>query len=211
MTIMDIEITKMFQEKNKDIFKNSLELEMERNLESLKKTTDNCTMLEINKILNFLKSFFEEHKIIYNENELKKIVDTEKESLNEIVNSRIDIKMKNLKTFFQTKKTDFVITEDYLSEYHEELSKNTNEIIEEIEIELKKEICIEFTPKLLKKYKLNTQDQQERITSRIDMLFSDTLIRRVKEQISFRDKSLENMSRESFEKYRKLNERTIEK
>lgn len=211
MKIMDIEITKMFQEKNKDIFKNSLELEMERNLESLKKTTDNCTMLEINKILNFLKSFFEEHKIIYNENELKKIVDTEKEFLNEIVNSRIDIKMKNLKTFFQTKKTDFVIKEDYLSEYHEELSKNTNEIIEEIEIELKKEICIEFTPKLLKKYKLNTQDQQERITSRIDMLFSDTLIRRVKEQISFRDKSLENMSRESFEKYRKLNERTIEK
>lgn len=208
---MDIEITKMFQEKNKDIFKNSLGLEMERNLESLKKTTDNCTALELNKIFNFLKSLFEEHGIIYNENDLKTEIEKEKEKLNEIVNSRIDIKMKNLNTFFQKRKTDSLISEEYLNEYYEELSKNTTDIVGEIEKELKKEICIEFTPNLLKKYKLNTQDQQDRVTSRIDMLFSDTLIRRVKEQISFRDKSLENMSRESFEKYKKLNERTLEK
>ena len=47
---MDIDITKLFKSKNKEILKNSLQLEMERNLDTLKNTTDNCVSLEINKI-----------------------------------------------------------------------------------------------------------------------------------------------------------------
>ena len=47
---MDIDINKMFKDKNKEIFKNSLTLEMERNLDTLKNTTDNCVALEINKL-----------------------------------------------------------------------------------------------------------------------------------------------------------------
>ena len=42
--------------KNKEIFKNSLTLEMERNLDALKNTTDNCVALEINKLF-LLKNF----------------------------------------------------------------------------------------------------------------------------------------------------------
>ena len=38
---MEMDINKMFQDKNKEIFRNSLTLEMERNLEALKNTTDN--------------------------------------------------------------------------------------------------------------------------------------------------------------------------
>ena len=47
---MDTDISKMFKEKNKEIFKNSLTLEMERNLDALKNTTDNCVSLEIKKL-----------------------------------------------------------------------------------------------------------------------------------------------------------------
>ena len=54
---MDIDVNKMFKEKNIEIFKNSLTLEMERNLDALKNTTDNCVSLEINKLFLFFKNF----------------------------------------------------------------------------------------------------------------------------------------------------------
>lgn len=207
---MDMEVAKMFQEKNKDILKNSLALEMERNLESLKKTTDNCTALEMNKILLFFRDFFEEYKIIYNEDQIKDMIEKEKEILNNIVNSKIEQKKQNLHLFFEETKSEDFITEEYFEKYYEELSKNTKELLNLIEVELKKEICIQFTPSILAKYKLDTQEQQERLSSRINSLFTENLIRRIKEQFEFRDESLKNMCIESFERYIKLNESTVE-
>ena len=67
-----------------------------------------------------------------------------------------------------------------------------------------------FFQELLSKYKLNTQEQQERLNSRINILFCQTIIKKIKEQTIFRDESLKNMTKESFKKYLKLNENTLE-
>ena len=51
---MEMNINKMFQDKNKEILKNSLILEMERNLEALKKAKENGLLKEaINKISKY--------------------------------------------------------------------------------------------------------------------------------------------------------------
>ena len=60
---MDENIGKMFRDKNKEIFLNSLTLDVERNSDALKSTTDNCVALEINKLSVFLKSYFKEQEI----------------------------------------------------------------------------------------------------------------------------------------------------
>lgn len=207
---MDIDVNKMFENKNKEIFKNSLTLELERNLEALKNTTDNCVALEINKLFLFFKKYFEEINVKYKKEELLGILYREGKNINDIVNSKIEDKKNRVKTEFLEKEEDGVLTNEYLNEYHDLLQKETERINEEIDIEIKKEITTVFSPNIIKKYKLDSVEQAERIHSRIDILFKDSVISKIQEQTRFRDDSLRNMSIESYKKYQSLNESTIE-
>jgi hypothetical protein len=208
---MNTDISKMFQDKNKEIFQNSLILEMERNLESLKNTTDNCVSLEINKLTIFFSKYFNESNIEYKKEELLGILFREKTEINKIINAKIEEKKIRIRENFLSKeiKSD-IVEKSYLDEYYEFLSEETKLLNEETDLLLKTEICTKFFPNILKKYKLNTKEQEERLNSRINVLFKDTIIRRIKEQSLFRDESLKNMSLESYNKYLELNRRTIE-
>lgn len=207
---MDIDVNKMFETKNKEIFKNSLTLEMERNLESLKSTTDNSVSLEINKLFLFFSKYFEEEKIDYKKEELLGLLYRERKNINDIVNTKIEEKKNRIKDNYLNKEEDGILTEEYINNYYEKLLKETNKINEEIEIQLKTEICTNFSPELIKKYRLETIEQAERIHSRIDILFKDTVIKKIQEETKFRDESLKNMALESFKKYSDLNKSTIE-
>ena len=199
---MEMDINKMFQDKNKEIFINSLTLEMERNLEALKFTTDNCVALEINKLILFFKNYFKEEKIKYKKEELITLLYDEKNKINELVNSKIEEKKKSIKEDFLNKSVEEdVITEEFLNNYYKMITSKTEQLNEELDVLLKTEICIDFVSEIIKKYKLTTDEQEERIHSRINGLFKDTIIRRVKEEIMFRDESLKNMCFESYEKY----------
>ena len=57
---------------------------------------------------------------------------------------------------------------------------------------------------------LENKEQEERINSRINILFNNTIISRIKEETLFRDESLKNMCNESYNKYLDLNKRTTE-
>ena len=207
---MDIDISKMFKNKNKEIFKNSLTLEMERNLEALKNTTDNCVALEINKLYLFFNKYFQEISIEFTKEELLGFLYRERKNINDIVNSKIEEKKKRIKeNFLEKENEDDVLEENYVDKYYEELQKETELINQEIELEVKEEICTEFAPNIAKKYRLETVEQLDRINSRINILFKDNIISRIKEQTVFRDESLKNMAKESFEKYNELNKNTV--
>ena len=208
---MDIDISKMFRDKNKEILTNSLTLEMERNLETLKNTTDNCVSLEINKLFLFFKKYFEEIGIEIKKEDILGVLYREKKEINDIVNSEIDKKKNNIKDEFFSRETEEVLTEDYLKDYCEFLKNETERINNEIDIQLSKEITTNFSPEIIKKYKLEKEEYAERIHSRIDILFKDNIISRVKDQISFRDESLKNMMNESYKKYLELNKSTVDK
>ncbi len=207
---MDIDVSKMFENKNKEIFKNSLALEMERNLEALKNTTDNCVALEINKLIIFFKSYFKEINIEYKKEELLGILYRERKNINDIVNTKIEEKKERIKNNFLLKEEEGILSNEYLNNYYDELQKETELINDEIDTELKKEICTNFSPRIIEKYNLETVDQAERIYSRINILFRNNIINKIQEQTRFRDESLKNMSIESYKKYQSLNESTIE-
>ena len=207
---MDVDVIKMFENKNKEIFKNSLALEMERNLEALKNTTDNCVALEINKLMIFFKSYFKEINIEYKKEELLGILYRERIAINDIVNKKIEEKKERIKNNFLLKEEEGILSNKYLNNYYDELQKETELINDEIDTELKKEICTNFTPSLIQKYKLDTPEQAERLFSRINILFKNNIINKIQEQTRFRDESLRNMSLESYKKYQSLNESTIE-
>ena len=208
---MDIDVNKMFKEKNIEIFKNSLTLEMERNLDTLKNTTDNCVSLEINKLFLFFKSFFDENKIEYTKEELLGFLYRERKTINDLVNNEIENKKNRIKeSFLNSKSSEDVLNEEYLKEYFDVLSSESSEVNDKIELLLKEEICTNFSLNIIKKFKLDNNNQLERINSRVNVLFKDNVISKIKDQIIFRDDSLMNLAKESFNKYLKLNDKTLE-
>lgn len=82
---MNETLDKLFFEKNKEILKNKLILDINNNTDSLKLTLSNVIMLEMNKLYKNLIKLFEENNISYSEEELKKIIENEKVKLNDIV------------------------------------------------------------------------------------------------------------------------------
>ncbi len=208
---MDIDINKMFIEKNKEIFKNSLTLEMERNLDALKNTTDNCVSLEINKLFLFFKGFFDENKIEYTKEDLLGFLYREKKIINDLVNNEIENKKIRIKeNYLNNNSSNEMLTDDYLVDYFETIKKESELINDKIELLLKEEICTNFSLNIVKKYKLENSNQLERINSRVNILFKNNIISKIKDQIVFRDDSLKNMAKESFNKYLKLNDKTVE-
>lgn len=205
---MNLDINKMFLEKNKEIFLNNLSLEMERNLNSLISTTDNSVALEINKLYLFFKDYFNELNKKYRKDELLGILYYERKKYNDIVNSNIEAKKNSLNDYFNNLNQD-IIDEDFVNSYYEKLKEESLNVNEVIDLELKKEISLNFIPKVITKFNLETDEEVERITRRINGLFMSSLISRIKEEINFRDDSLKNMTMESFKKYLELNKETV--
>lgn len=208
---MDIDVNKMFMEKNKEIFKNSLTLELERNLDTLKNTTDNCVSLEINKLFIFFKSYFQENSIEYKKEELLGFLYKERKIINDLVNNEIENKKNIIKEeFLNNNFNDDIIDEEFLNKYYERLKQETSVINDKIDLLLTEEICTNFALNLIKKYKLENDNQLERINSRVNVLFKNNVVSRIKDQIIFRDDSLNNMAKESYNKYLNLNDKTLE-
>ena len=209
---MEEDLGKMFREKNKEIFINSLTLEIDRNLDALKSTTDNCVALEINKLVIFFKSFFKENDISYKKEELLGLLFREKTEINKIVNNRIEEKKVSIKeNFLEGFHNEDALLSNFIDLYTDELKEETTKMNNDLDIALKTRICLEFSEYVIKKFKLTNEEQQERINSRINILFKDTVLRRIKEETEFRDESLRNQTIESFKKYRSLNENTYGK
>ena len=157
---MDVDISKMFKDKNKEIFKNSLTLEMERNLETLKNTTDNCVALEINKLYLFFNKYFQEISIDFKKEELLGLLYREKKEINDIVNKKIEEKKQRVKDNFlnvDDKKEE--LDEEYIEKYYKELQNETEIINNSIEVDIAYEICTNFSPNILKKFKLESVEQ----------------------------------------------------
>lgn len=208
----DEDLGKMFREKNKEIFINSLILEMGRNLDALKSTTDNCVALEINKLGIFLKNFFKDNDVDFKKEELLGMLFREKTEINKIVNDRIEVKKENIKNnFLNNFQSEDKPLSDFVDAYSEVIKEETKSMNDDLDISLKTRICLDFSKYVIKKFKLNTEEQQERINSRINGLFKDTVLRRIKEETEFRDESLKNQTMESFKKYRELNANTFGK
>lgn len=206
---MDKDITNMFHEKNKDILKNSLILEMERNIDTLKHATNNAIILEMTKIFSFLKQYMEEIGIVFKEEQLKKVIDKEISILNDLINNEIGNKKKQLEKYFKKElKKSTPIDTDYIDSYHKYIDEVTANAKEPIELVIRKEISTIFTPNILKDYNFNKEEQHDRIRGRIDILLVERLIKRILDEIKFRDDSLKNVCNESFIKYQNLNKIT---
>ncbi len=208
---MNEDINKLFEIKNKEILINSLVLEMEKNIDTLKNTVDNCLSLEINKLIIFMKKYFSEIGTKYTKESILTLLYNEKNTLNKIIEKETNIKKENIKNKYLEKvKKDEMFTEEELNNYFVILREETKQFLKNLEPEIDNEIINCFYIKVLKEHSITEQEHLERLSSRINNLFKDTVLEKIKIESEFRDESLKNMAEASFKKYLSLNEQTID-
>ena len=94
---MTDDLKRMFDEQNAKILKNKLMLDIDNNTDSLILTLSNVIMLEMNKLIKGIVKFCNDNNIEYNEEELEKLIDSEKEKLKEIIDEGLDLRKVELK------------------------------------------------------------------------------------------------------------------
>lgn len=95
---MNETLDQLFFEKNKEILKNKLVLDVSNNTDSLKLTLSNVVMLEMNKLHKSLIKLFEENDIDYSEESLKGLIEEEKNKLNNIILERLSHRQTSIES-----------------------------------------------------------------------------------------------------------------
>ena len=203
-------INDMFMEKNFEILKNKITLDMDNNADSLNHTISNFIDLKEISINRYLKELYEGINIKYDENKVKKYVSNEAEVLKKLALDCILFRKKSIAKYFD-KKVDYKkIDDSYIEEFHKYIDDLTEELNNNIDLKIREEVCTKFSPELSKLYTLPDEESHEMIINYINDFYCDTIINKIKMEVSLRNDTLKNLSLEAFERFKSMNEKTVE-
>ena len=191
----EYDIKDQLKKKNKEIYLNKLNFDLDNNLEVL--------VLTIDKILSFMK-----------DNLVKKIIDIEedfqdKESILENVNIFFEAYRNNLMNILDTKKVDLqnvIVVHDDLDVCKQNIKDNYLTLKETLETFSKKEI--DNLVKSLNK-ELKSEFKKNRLKEYLTTIFLINLNMKVLDTMKNRDIILINTFEETYLKYLELNKNTI--
>lgn len=191
----EYDIKDQLKKKNKEIYLNKLNFDLDNNLEVLVLTIDN--------LLSFMK-----------DNLVKKIIDIEedfqdKESILENVNIFFEAYRNNLMNILDTKKVDLqnvIVVHDDLEVCKQNIKDNYLTLKETLETFSKKEI--DNLVKSLNK-ELKSEFKKNRLKEYLTTIFLTNLNMKVLDTMKNRDIILINTFEETYLKYLELNKNTI--
>ncbi|MCI5701346.1 MAG: hypothetical protein MR266_01030 [Erysipelotrichaceae bacterium] len=191
----EYDIKDQLKKKNKEIYLNKLNFDLDNNLEVLVLTIDN--------LLSFMK-----------DNLVKKIIDIEedfqdKESILENVNIFFEAYRNNLMNILDTKKVDLqnvIVVHDDLDVCKQNIKDNYLTLKETLETFSKKEI--DNLVKSLNK-ELKSEFKKNRLKEYLTTIFLTNLNMKVLDTMKNRDIILINTFEETYLKYLELNKNTI--
>ncbi len=190
--IEDIDVLRELELKNKEIYLNKLDIDLDNNDSSLMMTIENIHNVFnqeiINKITEILSSTFNKDNISIAITKINVIL---KQELIKLLNN----KKKNLKE--DIKNIDDI-------EYREKIDSETALIINNLKMVYQKNVI-----DLINEINNEDNNDKKRIEEYLNHLNYDKYIKKIKETIENMDNILFNNYRESLEKYHNLNEKTL--
>ncbi len=191
----DLDVKKQLEVKNKEIYHNKLNLDIENNLEVLVLTIDNLLnsipeMLSL-KILEIKESFADKEEI---NNHIDLFVNSYRDKVKEL----IDNKEKFLK--------ENKLNASNLEVLRPKLEKNYNEFKDKLE-DYSTDL-IKILIKSLEKYNLD-EFKKQRLNSYLNSIFLPNLNKKILDIVKMRDTILVNTFNETYLKYLEINRNTI--
>lgn len=205
-----MDINTMFQTKNYEILKKKLDLDINNNADSLNHTMSNFIDLKAISLNKYISEMYKDLNIKYKESELKKMIREESNKLKEICLNHIRDRKDKISSFFNREIDVTKINDDYLDDYHSHIDNLTTSFDDEIEISLREEICTNFSNQIVKSYKMPEETSKEQLLEYINKSYCNNLIEKIESETNLRNTTLKNLSKEAFERFKSMNEKTVE-
>ncbi len=200
----------MFQEKNYEILKKKLDLDINNNADSLNHTMSNFIDLKAIGLTKYIFEVYNSSNIKYDEEKVKELIDKEAETLKEIFLKHIKKRQEQISSFFNADVDFTKITDIYLDEYHEHIDNLTDTLEENIKLDVLSEICTNFSETIVKLYKLPDEVSKENLIEYINNSYCNSLIEKIKSEATLRNATLKNLSKEAFERFKSMNAKTVD-
>lgn len=206
---MDREVQKMFEEKNKEIIKNNLQLDIERNIASLDDTLINIFNNNFDVAIKNIISMYEDSRYQESSSTVIKLMNKLKMDTYGILNKLITDKKDKL----INKILDIDFKEKDMEEYYNLVFSTTDEIktvFSSDDIFKLKDKCIKdfdnYSEKVLNDDAIYIT--KSRVNDYITYRLFGKIEERVNMEFTLRDNSLRNKGRESYEKFQDLSRKT---
>jgi len=206
---MDREVQKMFEEKNKEIIKNNLQLDIERNIASLDDTLINIFNNNFDIAIKNIISMYEDSRYQESSSTVIKLMNKLKMDTYGILNKLITDKKDKL----INKILDIDFKEKEIEEYYNLVFSTTDEmktVFSSDDIFKLKDKCIKDFDNYLEKV-LNDDAiyiTKSRVNDYITYRLFGKIEERVNMEFTLRDNSLSNKGKESYEKFQDLSRKT---
>lgn len=205
-----MDLNEMFQKKNYEILQNKLDLDINNNADSLNHTMSNFIDLKAISLNKYITEIYNDLHIDYDEEEIKKIIDDESEKLKEIFLTHIKERQEKISSFFNQDIDVKKITDEYIVNYHNHIDNLTDTLADNIEVSVRDEVCTNFSKTILQTNKLPDESSHENIMEYINKSYCNSLIEKIKSEAKLRNATLKNLSKEAFERFKSMNEKTVE-
>lgn len=206
---MDREVQKMFEEKNKEIIKNNLQLDIERNIASLDDTLINIFNNNFDVAIKNIISMYEDSRYQESSSTVIKLMNKLKMDTYSILNKLITDKKDKL----INKILDIDFKEKDMEEYYNLVFSTTDEIktvFSSDDIFKLKDKCIKdfdnYSEKVLNDDAIYIT--KSRVNDYITYRLFGKIEERVNMEFTLRDNSLRNKGKESYEKFQDLSRKT---
>lgn len=201
-------INEMFFKKNYEILKNKLDLDINNNADSLNHTISNFIDLKAIGLNKYIIELYDDLKIKYKDEKVKKIIEEESKILKSIFLKNIEERKENISKFFNQEIDATKIEDTYLNDYHNHIDNLTETFKENVDVSAREEICTKFSEKVIGAYKLPDQYSKEKLLEYINKSYCNGLIEKMVSESILRNSTLKNLSKEAFERFKSMNEKT---
>jgi len=207
---MSMNLTEEFLKKNQDLFFNKLILDLENNTDTFKLTTKNIVKIEFAKLLSSLRRFYSKYSMVVNEEDLKSILGNNKKELLQEIELLIDEKNNDNKEYIQTNKEP--TNKQYIKLYGKHINSTEEKFEQDLKVAILKNAEVVLCQNIIKMKVCSSEQAHEEIIKVINMDFCETLINRIIDESIHRNRTLKNISEETYKWYSNLNKtsKTIE-
>lgn len=204
-----MDINEMFLKKNYEILKNKLDLDINNNADSLNHTISNFIDLKAIGLNKYIIEMYDDLNIKYNPKKIEDLIKNGSNTLKEIFLNAIEERKNQISSFFNKDIDVTKITDEYLENYHNHIDNLTENFKNNIEVTAREEICINFSEKIIKEYKLPDEYSKEKLLEYINKSYCNSIIEKIVSESILRNTTLKNLSKEAFERFKSMNEKTV--
>lgn len=202
---MNINLKEMFDEKNQDLFLNKLTIDLDNNTDTFKLTSKNIIKIELAKLLSSLRRIYSKYLVDINEKRLKEILSGNKNVLLTEINLLIDKKCTQNKEYIKNTDKKDNCNNKYIKTYHKHINNVEKEFEDSLNLIVRDLSEIGIYKKIIGINSCINEEMHQDILKTINIDFASNLISRITEESIHRNRTLKNISEETYRWYSNLN------